>query len=372
VAAHATRAPIAPGSRVPALVEGPQPRRTHVLIRGDFLRHGDEVQPGTPAALPALRSSGPAPSRLDLARWLIDPAHPLTARVAVNRIWRHLLGRGLVATEGDFGTRGEPPSHPALLDWLATEFPAVGWSRKALIRTIVRSATYRQSSRSRPELADRDPNNVWLARQNRLRLEAEVLRDVALAASGLLVPTIGGPSVHPPQPPGISELTYAGSARWVESVGPDRHRRGLYTWFQRTSPYPMLLTFDAPDSNVCAIKRERSNTPLQALTLLNDAAFVECARALGRRILAEAPETTPERIRHAFSLCLARQPAPDELATLSRLHDRLFEQCAAHPAAAAEFAGHPEGPAALDANQTAAWVALARTLLNLDEFVTRE
>jgi Protein of unknown function (DUF1553)/Protein of unknown function (DUF1549)/Planctomycete cytochrome C len=327
-------------------------RPTHVLIRGDFLRPGVEVQPGTPAVLPPLRAEG-TPTRLDLAKWLVDPANPLTPRVTVNWVWHHHFGRGLVATLEDFGTQGEKPSHPELLDRLADEFVRQRWSLKALHKLIVTSATYRQSSHARPELQRRDPLNVLLARQNRLRLEAEAVRDNALAASGLLVRTVGGPSVRPPQPPGISELTYAGSARWVESTGPDRYRRGMYTWFQRTSPYPMLMTFDAPDSNVCCVRRERSNTPLQALTTLNDTVFVECAQALGRRMANDMSGTPEERIRRAFCLCVAREPASDELAVLGRLHAQLLEGCKDRP-------------------PTMAYTALARTLLNLDEFLTRD
>jgi hypothetical protein len=219
--------------------------------------------------------------------------------------------------------------------------------------------------------------NVLLARQGRQRLEAEVLRDEALAVSGLLARTVGGPSAHPPQPPGISELTYAGSAKWVESTGPERHRRGLYTWFQRTSPYPMLMTFDAPDSNVCVVRRERSNTPLQALTLMNDAVFVECAQALGRRIVTEVParsagdDPTEERLRHGFRLCVGREPTSVEAGRLARLFGDLLRSCQARPEAAAKLLGSqkPEGAGGPEA---AAWVALARALLNLDEFVTRE
>jgi hypothetical protein len=354
------------------LAESAKDRRpTHVHIRGDFLRKGDTVRPGTPSALHPFGPSGDSPTRLDLARWLTDPANPLTARVTVNRDWRHLFGRGLVASVDDFGTRGELPSHPELLDWLATEFVAGGWSRKAMIRLMVTSATYRQSSRARPDLDDRDPNNVWLARQCRVRLEAEVLRDIALAASGLLVPSVGGPSVRPPQPAGISELTYADSARWAESIGPDRYRRGLYTWLQRTSPYPTLVTFDAPDSNVCTARRERSNTPLQALTLLNDTAFFECARALGRRAIdGSSGGDTEARLRHAFTVCLAREPSDGELAILARLLEGLRRSAEEHPGDAAKLVG-PTGPG-VDAAESAAWIALARVLLNLDEFVTRE
>jgi mono/diheme cytochrome c family protein len=372
VAEHAKKAPKPPTSKAQTLAQAANPRKTHIHIRGDFLRKGDEVSPDTPAVLHPLKASGSTPNRLDLAHWLTDPANPLTARVTVNRMWGHLFGRPLVVSVEDFGTRGEKPSHPELLDWLATELPARGWSRKAMIKLIVTSATYRQSSRVRPDLVDRDPNNTWLARQGRFRPEAEVIRDLTLAASGLLNPAVGGPSVRPPQPPGISDLTYAGSAKWVESTGPDRYRRGMYTWFQRTSPYPMLMTFDAPDSNVCAARRERSNTPLQALTLLNDAVFVECAQSLGRRILAESPCDCPEgRIRHAFLLCLAREPSTEELPVLTRLHDGLLASCRAHPDEAARLAG-PTKPAGVQTAEAAAWVAMGRAMLNLDEFVTRE
>jgi hypothetical protein len=372
VAAHAKRAPAPPDARAMTLAENPNPPTTHVLIRGDFLRPGAVVRPHTPAILPTLAAARGTPTRLDLARWLVDPANPLTPRVAVNRIWRHLFGRPLVATVEDFGTRGEPPTHPELLDWLAAEFPARGWSPKLLIRSIVTSATYRQASRTRPELVDRDPNNAWLARQNRFRPEAEVLRDLALAVSGLLQPILGGPSARPPQPPGISEITYAGSARWVESTGPNRYRRGLYTWFQRTSPYPMLVTFDAPDANVCAARRERSDTPLQALTLLNDAVFVECAQAFGRRIVTESPRQDPKtRIAYAFRLGLARDPTAAEAAELGRLYETLVRECRSDPEAAAKLAG-PLKPPGIDSPEAGAWVALARTILNLDEFVTRE
>ena len=247
--------------------------------------------------------------------------------------------------------------------------PATPWSLKSLHRLIVTSATYRQSSKHRPELAARDPLNVWLARQNRLRFEAEVLRDNALAVSGLLHRAVGGPSVKPPQPPGISELTYANSARWVESKGPDRYRRGLYTWFQRTSPYPMLMTFDAPDGVVCAARREKSNTPLQALTLLNDAVFVECAQHLARRVVTGADGSVEQRVTYAFRLCLARPPSDAERQALTDLHGDLLAAARANAKEAARLAGTnvPGDPA-----EAAAWVALARALMNLDEFVTRE
>jgi mono/diheme cytochrome c family protein len=361
-----------PQTMAQTLALGPA-RKTHVMVRGDFLRPGVEVQPGTPAVLPPLKHpSHTAPlTRLDLARWLVDPSNSLTARVAVNWVWHKYFGRGIVATLEDFGTQGERPSHPELLDWLASEFVTQKWSVKALHRLIVTSATYRQSSAVRPELLQRDPLNVLLARQSRQRLEAEIVRDSALAASGLLVRTVGGPSVHPPQPAGVSELTYAGSAKWVESTGPDRYRRGLYTWFQRTSPYPMLLTFDGPDSNLACVRREKSNTPLQALTLLNDTVFVECAQALGKRLLTEASDSPAERVRYAFRVCVSREPTGEELSRLVRLYGELYDRAKARPESAAKLAGAAKSASA-DPAEAAAWVALARALLNLDEFVTRE
>jgi hypothetical protein len=360
------KAPVQTQAQTLAL--GPE-RKTHVMVRGDFLRKGVEVSAATPAVLPPFKPAG-KPSRLDLARWIVAKENPLTPRVLANWAWQKYFGRGLVATLEDFGAQGDRPTHPELLDWLALEVMDHKWSLKALHKTIVTSATYRQSSKVRPELVSRDSLNLLLARQNRLRFEAETLRDAALTASGLLVRTIGGPSVRPPQPPGISELTYAGSAKWVESQGADRYRRGLYIWFQRTSPYPMLMTFDAPDSNVCVVRRERSNTPLQALTLLNDAVFVECAQALGRRLIAEK-QTTTERLERGFRLCVSRKPTDGELSRLTKLHDELLALARAKPDEAAKLAGKGL-PKDMEPVEAATWTALARALLNLDEFVTRE
>ncbi|HJZ59124.1 MAG TPA: DUF1553 domain-containing protein [Gemmataceae bacterium] len=369
LANHLKKAPSP--SKAMTLAAGPT-RPTHVMIRGDFLRKGVEVKPGTPAVLPAMRGTG---TRLDLAKWLVSPENPLTARVAVNWIWSKYFGRGIVSTPEDFGTQGDRPSHPELLDWLASEFedPAHGnWSMKKLHRLIVTSATYRQASSARPESLKRDPLNVLLARQSRLRLEAEIVRDNALAASGLLNPAVGGPSIRPPQPPGISELTYANSAKWVETTGPDRYKRGMYIWFQRTSPYPMLMTFDTPDSNVCVVRRERSNTPLQALTLLNDAVFVESAQALAMRVLTEkkgAPDA--DRVVYAMRLCVGRPVSDAERDRLLALLGEFRKLTAKDPAGAAKLLGTHK-PDGVPAAEAAAWVALARALLNLDEFVTRE
>lgn len=350
------------------LAENPDPPRTHIHLRGDFLSPGEEVRPNTLSVLPPLEPRGTQPDRLDLALWLTDPSHPLTARVEVNRFWEHLFGRGLVATSEDFGTRGEKPSHPRLLDWLAKEFVAGGWSRKELVRLIVTSATYRQSSHVRPELMEMDPKNLLLARQNRFRVESEATRDLYLAVAGLLEPRVGGKSIYPPLPGGVADLGYGGT-EWPESSGTDKYRRGLYIFFQRTVPYPMLMTFDSPDSNTSCVRRIRSNTPLQALTLLNGPLFVESARSLGRRILAEAPSGEADRIGYAFRLALAREPSQREEGIVRELlaeHRSAFER---HPGAAAEFAG---AGADRSPTETAAWTAASRMILNLDEFLTRE
>jgi hypothetical protein len=347
-----------------------EPRSTHVHIRGDFLRPGDPVELDTPAVFPPLQTRGEAPDRLDLARWIASPDNPLTARVAVNRAWSYLFGRGLTPTLEDFGTRGEPPSHPELLDWLADEFVRDGWSRKRLIERIVTSATYRQSSAMRPELAERDPLNTWLARQNRFRLEAEIVRDNFLTASGLLNPAIGGASVRPPLPSGVAELGYAGQVKWTPSKGADQYRRGMYIFFQRTVPYPMLISFDAPDSNTACSRRERSNTPLQALTLLNSPVFFECSQALAGRVVEEVSESREERARYAFRLALARGPDDRELEELLALHAEVADLLGDDAEAAKQLAG-----AALDADaarERAPWVVVARTIMNLDEFYTRE
>jgi hypothetical protein len=323
-------------------------RATRIHTRGDFLRPGDPVEPGTLRVLHPLRARCDTPDRLDLAHWLVDPQNPLTSRVVVNRIWKDLFGRGLVGSVADFGTRGEQPSNPELLDWLALEFQRLGWSRKALIRLIVTSATYRQSSEYREELANHDPQNILLARQNRLRLSAEAVRDAHLAASGLLTRTIGGPSVRPPLPADIAAIGYANSIRWKQSQGAAQHRRGLYIFFQRTVPYPMLMTFDAPDSNNTCPQRERSNTPLQALTLLNDQVFFECGKNLAKQLDCDS-QPPVQRIRHAFQRCLAREPFPEELSRLEKLYARAAED-----------------------NPSQALLAVCRTLMNLDEFITRE
>jgi hypothetical protein len=378
LAAHAASKPKYPETTAAILVA--DERKTHVHVRGDFLRPGDEVAPGTLGVLHPFGARGEKPDRLDLAQWLIDPANPLTARVVVNHVWKDLFGRALVTSVDDFGMRGEPPSHPELLDWLALSFStristdddrrdALDWSRKALIKLIVTSATYRQASKSRPELAERDPNNVLLARQNRFRLEAETVRDLYLATSGLLNPVIGGPSIRPQLPADIAALGYANSVKWQESKGGEQYRRGLYIFFQRTVPYPMLMTFDAPDSNTSCARRERSNTPLQALTLLNDPVFFECAQTLGIRMAEGAGVSIDEKIRRAFATCLTRQPSEGELERLRQFHARQLELLQQTPESSARIVGKAD---AANLEEKAVFAALCRVIMNLDEFVTRE
>jgi mono/diheme cytochrome c family protein len=351
--------------------ERSSPRETFVHIRGDFLRKGQLVKPAVPAVLPPLSVEVKNPTRLDLARWLVDPKNPLTPRVTVNRLWQQYFGVGLVETENDFGTQGTPPTHPELLDWLASEFIEQGWRLKAMHRLMVTSATYRQSSHTRTDLVQLDPRNKLLARQARVRFEAETIRDAALAASGLLSRKIGGPSVHPPQPPGIYRFTQQ-DKQWKESQGEDRYRRGMYTYFWRSSPYPFLMTFDAPGGNVTCTRRIRSNTPLQALTLANDVAFVEIAQGLALRVLTEETSSDERaRLEYAFRLCLARRPTSLEIHRLSQYLASQLRSFKASPeeAKAAAPAKLPEGA---DVAQAAAWTAVSRVLLNLDEFITRE
>ncbi|MGK0199205.1 MAG: hypothetical protein ACI91J_002487 [Yoonia sp.] len=346
-----------PGWSRPQVLEAAMfPRETHIFTRGDFRTPAAEVTAGTPAFLAtvAAKRTG-TQSRSDLARWTVSRANPLTARVLVNRIWQELFGQGLVATPADFGTQGKPPSHPELLDGLAVQFMDGGWDLKQLIRLMVNSATYRQSSEVKPEVLLRDPHNVLLARQSRLRLSAELVRDAALHVSGLGGAKMGGASVRPPQPEGvIEEASY--NAKWKTSEGADRYRRGIYTWIQRVSPYAQFATFDLPNVNRSCSRRDRSNTPLQALTLLNDQVFVEAADALAIRILRETPaETLRERIRHGFQICLGRSPTEFELGRLTKF----WNQRKRSLGMSAE-------------SDMSAWRSTAVVILNLDEFITRE
>jgi mono/diheme cytochrome c family protein len=353
--------------------ERKSPRESFVHQGGDFTRRGERTAPGVPEVLPKLTGARTDQrlNRMDLARWLTDRRNPLTARVQVNRIWQAYFGRGLVETDNDFGTQGTPPSHPELLDWLACELMDSGWSQKAIHRLIVSSATYRQSSRPRPECEIIDPTNRLLWRQERLRLDAELIRDAALASTGLLCRRIGGPSVFPPQPDGVMTLGQM-KRPWRADTGPNRYRRGLYTYFWRATPFPFLMTFDAPGGVQACTRRFRSNTPLQALTLLNDPAFVEIAAGMAARLLWDRPDpaTDQDRLEFAFRLCLGREPSGREKGMLEQL---LAEERANCVCFAPEKSGTKAEPSPVeDRARAKPWATVARVLLNLDEFVTRE
>jgi len=381
------------GSSQLVLAERAEGRITHMLQRGDFLKPTAAVGPGVPAFLHSLPAGAPA-SRLTFAEWLADRRSPTTARSWVNRVWQTYFGTGLVSTSEDLGSQSEAPSHPELLDWLAVEFmdPSIatspsprfakggltGWDIKRLHRLIVTSATYRQSSKLTPELHAKDPFNRLLARGPRLRVDAEIVRDVALAASGLLDPTVGGPSVFPPAPEFLflPPASY-GPKTWGTDKGAGQFRRALYTFRYRSIPYPALQAFDAPNGDFSCVRRSRSNTPLQALTSLNEPIFLECARALARRTLKEAVSTDPERVTYAFRCCVARPPTAPEsaaLVTLLTKQTQHFADGKHNPweLAASDPEHAPELPPATTPAQLAAWTAVARVLLNLDETITKE
>jgi mono/diheme cytochrome c family protein len=376
------------GSTALTLAGRDEPRQTHILKRGDWLKPTDAVSPGVPAFLHALPvSKARAGSRLALARWLVDRRSPTTARVVVNRLWQAYFGTGLVSTPEDFGMQSEPPSHPELLDWLACELmqptaqmghPPVAWGLKHIHRLIVTSAAYRQSSVVTPELYTKDPYNRLLARGPRFRVEAEIVRDVALAASGLLNPKLGGPSIFSPAPAFLFQppASYA-PFPWKEETGPDRYRRALYTFRRRSTPYPVLQVFDAPNGDFACVRRMRSNTPLQALTSLNETIFVECAQALARNTLSNGGPTDADRITYAFRRALARQPTGDERAELLALLSKQRERMADGWVNANQIATGKDGPP-LDLpkgstpTQLAAYTVVSRVILNLDEAITKE
>jgi len=345
-------------------------RKTHILLRGNFLSQGAEVQPGVPEAFPPLPASAPA-NRLGMAQWLVSRDNPLTARVAVNRFWEKLFGRGLVQTSEDFGTQGTPPTHPELLDYLAVDFMDQGYSMKPFLRKLVLSATYRQSSRVSPELAARDPENQLLARGPRFRLEAETVRDQALSSSGLLSEKLHGPSVMPPQPDGVWQVVYSGD-NWITSKGEDRYRRGLYTFWRRTSPYPSMMAFDATSREVCTVRRIRTNTPLAALVTLNDPVFVEAAQSLARLTMEHGGVSPKQRMNYAFRRCLVRPPTAAEWTRLMALYENELKHFEADPAAARQVAaGSGNPPTNFNPAQLAAWTVVSNVLLNLDETLTK-
>ncbi|MCA9270898.1 MAG: DUF1553 domain-containing protein [Planctomycetales bacterium] len=352
------------------------PKKSFILKRGEYDQPGEEVGRATPLILPPLPEGAPL-NRLGLAQWLTSPEHPLMARVAVNRFWQQLFGTGIVKTSEDFGSQGDPPTHPRLLDWLAVEFRESGWNIKGLMKQMVMSSTYRQTSQITPEALARDPNNRLLARGPRFRLDAEMLRDQALAVSGLLVNKLGGPSVKPPQPDGLwFAVGYTGSntSRFKQDQGPDKvYRRTVYTFFKRTAPPPEMGTFDAPSRESCAVRRERTNTPLQMLLLMNDPQYVEAARALAERVIASAGEKPEDRAALMFRLCTARRPAADELAELLAFYTATREDFAAAEADAAKLVAVGETPPQADMQKQdlAAWTMVANLTLCLDEVVTK-
>ena len=348
-------------------------RETFMLARGEYDKPGEKVEPDVPAILPPFPADAPT-NRLGLARWLLDPAHPLTARVTVNRFWQQFFGTGLVKTAEDFGVQGERPTHPELLDWLATEFVESGWDMKHILRLIATSATYRQSSGAAPELLARDPENRLLARGPRFRVDGEVVRDTALAISGLLVQERGGRSVKPFEPPGLWEaVSFNNSQKYVQDQGDANYRRSLYTHWKRQSPPPSMLLFDAPTREYCVVRRPRTNTPLQALALLNDPQFVEASRAFAQRILLEGGSTVESRIKYAFRLATARLPDQDETAAIASLFSEQLGEFQGDPAAANDLlgVGSFQHDRALDPAELAAWTTVATVLLNLDETVTK-
>ncbi len=361
--------PRPPAMKAPTIAAAKEEHETHVHLRGDFRRPGESVQPNTLRVLPSLEPRGTTADRLDLAHWLVSPKNPLTSRTTVNHIWKHLFGQGLVPTHDDFGATGDPPSHPRLLDWLATTFQDDGWSRKKMIRRIVTSAAYRQVSYDRPDLADTDPHNTLLARQSRFRLEAEIIRDVSLAASGLMDRTIGGPSIRPQLTSQIAAVSR--NKKWETSPGTARYRRGMYILARRGILYPMLTTFDVPNTTAACARRERSNSPLQSLTLLNDPVFFEFAQHFGRRLCVEPTATSNQWISRGYQIALGRNPSPHELeraiAFVTEQQRLLAEKDVVE---LTELIGEPLRTVSIQ--EQALRVTMARVLMNLDEFITRE
>jgi hypothetical protein len=352
--------------------ELPELRATNVLVRGSYLSKGKQVTPGVPAIFNPLPRDASA-NRLSLARWLVSPENPLAARVTVNRLWMEHFGKGIVETVEDFGTRGDAPSHPALLDWLATELVRQKWSLKTIHRLIVTSATYRQSSLVAPEDLRKDPADRLLSRFPRQRLEAELIRDNALSVAGLLNPMMGGPSVFPFQPEGIWNLVY-NNDKWRLSEREDRYRRGIYTFLRRTAPYPTFTTFDAPSRETICTRRTATNTPLQALDTLNDPVFFDAARGLARRILIEGPPGDRERVFFAFRLCTARAPDQNEANRLVALYEQELQHLKVNGKSAREIAsgGDVAEPMGADEATFAAWTVVSNVLLNLDETLTKD
>jgi Protein of unknown function (DUF1553) len=353
------------------------PRETFILNRGDYRNKTEKVSPGVPSVLSPLPQNAPA-NRLGLAKWLVSPNHPLTARVTVNRYWQMYFGTGIVKTSENFGMQGEPPVHPELLDWLATEFIRTGWDVKAIQHLIVTSATYKQSSRATTDLLAKDPENRLLARGPRMRLAAESIRDNALAISGLLNTDIGGPSVFPYQPKGLwDELAFGdgfSAQSFTPSTGRDLYRRSMYTFWKRTVPPPQLVTFDAPDREKCTARRAVTNTPLQSLVLMNDPTYIEAARLLAQRTMKEGGRDIRSRIDFAFRLSTARLPSAKERSILQGLLSQQLNRYRSDKKAAADLlaVGESKCDESLNAPELAAWTIVASAILNLDETITKE
>jgi mono/diheme cytochrome c family protein len=373
-AAKKELAGVKPLTSVPVMKEltGAQRRKTRLQFRGNFLDLGDEVTEGTPAALHAFPKDAPK-NRLEFAKWLVSAENPLTARVVANRFWEQIFGTGIVRTSEEFGIQGELPSHPELLDWLATELVAQKWDTKKFLKLLVMSSTYRQSARVTPELFERDPENRLLARGPRVRLTAEMVRDQALSAAGLLSPKTLGPSVKPPQPNLGVSAAFGGSIDWQTSTGEDKYRRGVYTQWRRSNPYPSMSTFDAPNRDTCVVRRARTNTPLQALVTMNDPVYVEAAQALARRAIEKGGATTAEKAAFAFRECLVRAPSEAETARLVKLYDEAKAKFTKDAAKAAQFATNPLGPLpkGVDAADAAAWTVVSNVIMNLDEMLMK-
>lgn len=349
------------------------PRKTHLLIRGEYNNPGEVVAPGVPEAIFPWAENLPA-NRLGLAKWLLDPDHPLTARVLVNQFWQQHFGTGLVKTSEDFGAQGESPSHPELLDWLATELIGSGWNMKQMHRLIVTSATYRQEAAGTAQKLEKDPGNRLLAHFPRQRLEAEAVRDLAISVSGLLNSKVGGPSVFPYQPPGLWEqVAFEGTRKWEQSLGVENYRRGLYVYWRRSVPYASFVTFDAPSRETCTVKRPRTNTPLQALVLMNDPVYVEAARTFGSRIIQQGGNTLDEKVEFAFRTCLGRNPTETEQVRIRAAFQEELAHFLERRADANQLVhvGATPPPNDVDPIELAAWTMISQVLLNLDETITK-
>ena len=366
-------ADLKPATTVPIFRElaADKRRKTNIQLRGNFMDLGKEVTPGVPAAFHPL-PEGSTLDRLGMAKWLVDTRNPLTGRVLANRYWETIFGNGLVRTSEEFGSQGEPPTHPELLDWLATEVVALKWDLKAFLKVIVTSATYRQSSKVSPELLDRDPENFLLARGPRFRLSAETIRDQALAVSGLLSPKMYGPPVKPPQPSMGLSAAFGSGIDWQTSAGDDKFRRAIYTTWRRSNPYPSMMAFDATNREVCSVRRARTNTPLQALVTLNDPVYIEAAQAIARR-MAKSGSSSAEKLKTGFEQCLSRPPTADEVTDLVKLYEQARERFSKDVDKAKRLATNPLGPLpeGADPVDLAAWTLVGNVMLNLDEMLMR-